>query len=110
MRAKDKVTTGEKPKVKMSLRLAALLVYTIGVKCHGIDADTEYAPEHIFSLSENAANRFLKSNMADLVKHNHTHLVRIYPRGTRVYSTNYQPHRYWAAGAQVAAINWQTFG
>lgn len=110
MRGKDKATSAEKPKTKMSLRLAALLVYTVGVKCHGIESDIEYAPEHVFSLSENSANRFLKASMARLVKHNHTHLVRIYPKGTRVYSTNYQPHRYWAAGAQVAAINWQTFG
>jgi phosphatidylinositol phospholipase C, delta len=110
MRGKDKVASTEKVKAKMSLRLAALLVYTVGVKCHGVDSDIEYAPEHIFSLSENSANRFLKASMANFVKHNHTHLVRIYPKGTRVYSTNYQPHRYWAAGAQVAAINWQTFG
>lgn len=110
MRGKDKVASADKAKVKMSIRLAALLVYTVGVKCHGLDSDIEYAPEHLFSLSENSANRFMKASMANLVKHNHTHLVRIYPKGTRVYSTNYHPHRYWAAGAQVAAINWQTFG
>lgn len=97
-------------KKKMSFRLAALLVYTVGVKCHGINSEVEYAPEHIFSLSENAANRLLKASMQDLVKHNHTHLVRIYPKGTRVNSTNFEPHRYWAAGCQVVAINWQTFG
>ncbi|KJA21323.1 hypothetical protein HYPSUDRAFT_67845 [Hypholoma sublateritium FD-334 SS-4] len=100
---------GEPHKAKMSFRLTSLLVYTVGVKCHGIRPDVEYAPEHIFSLSENAVNRLLKASMKDLVKHNHTHLVRIYPKGTRVNSTNYQPHRYWAAGCQVAAINWQTF-
>ncbi|PPQ81377.1 hypothetical protein CVT25_015898 [Psilocybe cyanescens] len=94
---------------KMSFRLASLLVYTVGVKCHGIAPSIEYAPEHIFSLSENAANRLMKASMQDLVKHNHTHLVRIYPKGTRVNSTNYEPHRYWAAGCQVVAINWQTF-
>ncbi|KAF9483285.1 PLC-like phosphodiesterase [Pholiota conissans] len=100
---------GEKQKPKMSFRLTSLLVYTVGVKCHGIDPDVQYAPEHIFSLSENSVNRLLKANIRDLVKHNHTHLVRIYPKGTRVNSTNYEPHRYWAAGCQVTAINWQTF-
>ncbi|CAA7263436.1 unnamed protein product [Cyclocybe aegerita] len=98
-----------KHKTKMSFRLASLLVYTVGVKCHGLDAEVEYAPEHIFSLSENTANRLLKASMTDLVKHNHTHLVRVYPKGTRVNSTNFEPHRYWAAGCQVVAINWQTF-
>ena len=111
LRGKDKdASAGEPHKPKMSFRLPSLLVYTVGVKCHGINPDVEYAPEHIFSLSENAVNRLLKASMKDLVTHNHTHLVRIYPKGTRVNSTNYQPHRYWAAGCQVAAINWQTFG
>lgn len=64
---------------------------------------------HMFSLSENAANKMLKFGMMDLVKHTRTHMVRIYPKGTRVSSTNYEPHRFWCAGAQLVAMNWQTF-
>jgi len=45
----------------------------------------------------------------DLIKHNRTHVVRVYPNGTRLSSSNYEPHRYWASGAQLVAINWQTF-
>ncbi|OCH90182.1 PLC-like phosphodiesterase [Obba rivulosa] len=96
-------------KVKMSLALVALLVYTVGVKCRGLNKKEVYAPEHVFSLSETTANRILKQGMLDLVKHNRTHLVRIYPKGMRIGSTNYEPHRYWAAGAQLVALNWQTF-
>lgn len=110
IRGSDSGSAEKPPKAKMSFRLPSLLVYTVGVKCHGIDSQVEYAPEHIFSLSENSANRLLKASIQDLVKHNHTHLVRIYPKGMRVDSTNYEPHRYWAAGCQVVAINWQTFG
>jgi phosphatidylinositol phospholipase C delta len=101
----------------MSLKLAALIVYTVGVKCHGlrVESGVKYAPEHIFSLSENTAFKILKGDgptggMRDLIKHNQEHLVRIYPAGLRVDSTNYTPHRMWAAGAQLVAINWQTFG
>lgn len=108
IRGKDNSTP--KAKVKMSFRLAALLVYTVGVKCHGLAPETTYAPEHIFSLSENSATKLLKKSTTELIKHTQKHLVRIYPKGTRVNSTNYQPHRYWASGAQLAAINWQTFG
>jgi phosphatidylinositol phospholipase C delta len=106
-----------KPAPKMSLKLAALIVYTVGVQCHGLKADSgvKYAPEHIFSLSENTAVKILKGDgptgaMEDLIKHNQDLLVRIYPAGLRVGSTNYTPHRMWAAGAQLVAINWQTFG
>ncbi|KAI0049935.1 PLC-like phosphodiesterase [Auriscalpium vulgare] len=98
------------PKVRMSLALAALLVYTVGVKCRGLNKKEHYAPEHVFSLSEGTANKMYKQSgvLLDLIKHNRTHLVRVYPKGTRLASTNYEPHRYWSAGAQLVAINWQT--
>ena len=94
----------------MSLSLVALLVYTVGVKCRGINKKEVYAPEHLFSLSENTTNRIMKQGMLDLIKHNRTHLVRIYPKGTRIGSTNFEPHRFWSSGCQLVAINWQTFG
>ena len=97
-------------KVKMSLELLALLVYTVGVKCRGLNKKETYAPEHVFSLSENTANKLLKESMMDLIKHTQDHVVRIYPKGVRINSTNYDPHRYWSAGAQLVSLNWQTCG
>ena len=95
---------------KMSLALLALLVYTVGVKCRGINKKEVYSPEHMFSLSENTANKMIKAGtgMHDLIKHCRTHLVRVYPKGLRLNSTNFEPHRYWSAGVQLVAINWQT--
>ncbi|KAF8273638.1 PLC-like phosphodiesterase [Lactarius quietus] len=99
----------DKGKTRMSLSLVAMLVYTVGVKCRGINKKEQYAPVHMFSLSENMANKmFKRDGMLDLVKHNRTHMVRVYPKGTRVSSTNYEPHRYWSAGVQLVALNWQT--
>lgn len=63
----------------------------------------------MFSLSENVANKMTKLGMGELIKHTRTHLVRTYPKGTRLSSTNYEPHRFWAGGMQLVAINWQTF-
>lgn len=100
----------DKKKVKMSFELLALLVYTVGVKCRGLNKKETYAPEHVFSLSENTANKLLKDSMMDLIKHNQDHVVRIYPKGVRISSTNYDPHRYWSAGAQLVSLNWQTCG
>ncbi|KAI0309355.1 PLC-like phosphodiesterase [Amylostereum chailletii] len=103
-------TAKPRQKTRMSLDLVCLLVYTVGVKCRGLNKKEHYAPEHVFSLSETTANKMYKQDgtMADLIKHTRTHVVRIYPRGTRLSSTNYEPHRYWSAGAQLVAINWQT--
>lgn len=100
----------DKKKVKMSPALLSLLVYTVGVKCRGLNKKEVYAPEHLFSLSENTANKLLKDSVMDLIKHTQGHVVRIYPKGFRVKSTNYQPHRYWSAGAQLVSLNWQTCG
>jgi phosphatidylinositol phospholipase C, delta len=100
----------DKKKVKMSAELLCLLVYTVGVKCRGINKKEVYAPEHVFSLSENTANKLLKDSMVDLIKHTQDHVVRIYPKGVRIKSTNYHPHRYWSAGAQLVSLNWQTCG
>jgi len=108
--SKNSTNSDEKKKVKMSFELLALLVYTVGVKCRGINKKETYAPEHIFSLSENTANKLLKESMVDLIKHNQDHVVRIYPKGVRISSTNYDPHRYWSAGAQLVSLNWQTCG
>ncbi|KAF8331226.1 phosphoinositide-specific phospholipase C [Amanita rubescens] len=102
-------------KPKISPNLQSLLVYTIGVKFQGINKKVDYSPEHMFSLSETTANKIIRprtdgsSGMYDLIKHCRKHLVRIYPKGLRVSSSNYEPHRYWSAGAQLVAINWQTF-
>ncbi|KAJ7126621.1 PLC-like phosphodiesterase [Mycena crocata] len=100
----------KKAKVPMSMKLASLLVYTVGVKCRGIGKTEEYAPEQIFSLSENTANKYIKEGVGieDLIRHTQTHVVRIYPKGTRVQSTNYEPLQYWAAGCQLVALNIQT--
>jgi phosphatidylinositol phospholipase C delta len=95
----------------MSLALVALLVYTVGVKCRGLNKKEVYAPQHMFSLSETTLKRMMmKVGTMDLIKHTRTHLVRTYPKGTRVSSSNYEPHRFWATGAQLVALNWQTFG
>ena len=37
---------------------------TLSVSNAGIDSEIQYMPGHIFSLSENSANRFLKANVA----------------------------------------------
>jgi len=105
------VPVADKVKVRMSTSLLSLLVYTVGVKCRGINKKESYAPEHMFSLSESTANKMFKRNgTLDLIKHNRTHLVRVYPKGTRLSSTNFLPQKYWSAGVQLVALNWQTYG
>ena len=44
----------------MSPHLIPLLVYTVGVKCRGINKKEVYGPEEMFSLSEKRAQTMLK--------------------------------------------------
>ncbi|KAI9616544.1 hypothetical protein H4Q26_010940 [Puccinia striiformis f. sp. tritici PST-130] len=82
-----------------------------GPKARGFNKLTTYDPEHIVSLSERTVNKFLKGGtlrMLDLIGHNRSHLTRAYPAATRVFSSNFLPHRFWAVGLQLVACNWQT--
>ncbi|CEH14023.1 Phosphoinositide-specific phospholipase C [Ceraceosorus bombacis] len=99
-------------KVMMSASLASLLVYTVGVKHRGINKKVNYAIEHMISLSEKSALKYAKTAPEDLIKHNLTHLTRIYPSMASIArlhaSANFMPHDMWATGSQLVALNWQT--
>ena len=44
------------------------------------------------------------------LQYNRTGLSRIYPKGERVDSSNYDPYPMWAAGCHMVALNFQTAG
>ncbi|WWC86214.1 uncharacterized protein L201_001087 [Kwoniella dendrophila CBS 6074] len=97
----------EKPDA-FSPQLAELLVYTTGVKYKGFSKLNEYETKEQFSLSERTASKLVKENKGDWIKHNFNHISRVYPRGTRLTSSNYDPTIAWSAGCQLVALNWQT--
>lgn len=37
-------------------------------------------------------------------------MSRIYPKGTRMDSSNYMPQMFWNVGCQMVALNFQTMG
>uniref|UniRef100_A0AAX7SMB1 Phosphoinositide phospholipase C n=1 Tax=Astatotilapia calliptera TaxID=8154 RepID=A0AAX7SMB1_ASTCA len=43
-----------------------------------------------------------------LTRYNKSQLSRIYPKGTRVDSSNFMPQLFWNAGCQLVALNYQT--
>ncbi|KDQ58129.1 hypothetical protein JAAARDRAFT_34942 [Jaapia argillacea MUCL 33604] len=44
-----------------------------------------------------------------LITSSRHHLRRVYPKGTRIYSGNMSPEKYWRDGSQICAINWQRY-
>lgn len=95
----------------MSRALAALLVYTIGVKHRGFNKKETYHPTHVISFGESRLAKLCAQpdSRQDLLAHCRTHLVRAYPKGSRLTSTNYLPHQWWAVGVQMVSVNWQTW-
>uniref|UniRef100_A0A8C2FZH0 Phosphoinositide phospholipase C n=1 Tax=Cyprinus carpio TaxID=7962 RepID=A0A8C2FZH0_CYPCA len=60
------------------------------------------------SFVETKALELLKESPVEFVEYNKMQLSRIYPKGTRVDSSNYMPQVFWNAGCQLVALNFQT--
>ncbi|KAK5993944.1 1-phosphatidylinositol 4,5-bisphosphate phosphodiesterase 1 [Cladobotryum mycophilum] len=91
--------------------LGKLGVYCAGQKFSGFDSPRAKKFNHIFSFMESsfAKNSRTKEEKMSLDIHNMRYLMRVYPDGTRLASSNFDPLAYWRRGVQMAALNWQTF-
>uniref|UniRef100_A0A3B3TRS6 1-phosphatidylinositol 4,5-bisphosphate phosphodiesterase n=1 Tax=Poecilia latipinna TaxID=48699 RepID=A0A3B3TRS6_9TELE len=63
---------------------------------------------HMSSFVETKALEQLTKSPVEFVEYNKLQLSRIYPKGTRVDSSNYNPQLFWNAGCQLVALNFQT--
>uniref|UniRef100_A0A8C2GJA3 Phosphoinositide phospholipase C n=1 Tax=Cyprinus carpio TaxID=7962 RepID=A0A8C2GJA3_CYPCA len=64
----------------------------------------------ISSFVETKGESLIAKNAVDWVEYNKRQMSRIYPKGTRVDSSNYSPQPFWTAGCQFVALNYQTMG
>ncbi|XP_062085468.1 phosphoinositide phospholipase C 2-like [Humulus lupulus] len=62
------------------------------------------------SLSEQELESAIKHHGADIVKFTQRNFLRVYPKGTRFDSSNYNPMLAWMHGAQMVAFNMQGYG
>lgn len=94
--------------------LSAIGVYVQSVKppnTSWFESHLTGAPHHhLINISESGLGAYLPENANRIAAHNSNHLMRVYPRGTRIRSTNLNPVPFWGIGAQVCALNWQKFG
>ncbi|XP_029696556.1 1-phosphatidylinositol 4,5-bisphosphate phosphodiesterase beta-3 isoform X2 [Takifugu rubripes] len=60
------------------------------------------------SFVETKGMDILKGSPIEFVEYNKNQLSRIYPKGTRVDSSNYMPQLFWNVGCQMVALNFQT--
>lgn len=105
-----------KKKIRIARALSDITIYCQsrhfpGFSPHdGCQTHDGCQPHKIISFSERVSLRLSKQNLQEYINMNKSHLVRVYPAGFRINSTNYDPHHHWAAGCQVVALNYQNHG
>ncbi|KAF9113851.1 Phospholipase C [Mortierella sp. AM989] len=102
---KPKTTT---KKVRIAKELSDITVYCQSRHFPGFTHEG-CSPFKIISFSERVSLRLAKQSLQEYINLNKNHLTRVYPAGFRINSTNYDPHHHWAAGAQVVALNYQSY-
>ncbi|KAI1798804.1 PLC-like phosphodiesterase [Daldinia bambusicola] len=105
----SKTTTQQKVKKasKIIQALSALGIYTRGVSFKSLSQPEATMPTHIFSLSEGGVAEVHENEAAKLFEHNREYLMRTYPSGMRIGSSNLDPAPFWRKGIQIVALNWQ---
>ncbi|XP_045917784.1 1-phosphatidylinositol 4,5-bisphosphate phosphodiesterase beta-2 [Micropterus dolomieu] len=62
----------------------------------------------ISSFVETKGETMIAKNAVEFVEYNKRQMSRIYPKGTRMDSSNYSPQPFWNVGCQMVALNYQT--
>uniref|UniRef100_A0A8C6N977 Phosphoinositide phospholipase C n=1 Tax=Melopsittacus undulatus TaxID=13146 RepID=A0A8C6N977_MELUD len=98
-------------KVKIALALSDLVIYTKSEKF--VSFEHSQGHQRCYennSIGETRARKFVKHSARDFVLHTSRFITRIYPKGTRATSSNYNPQEFWNVGCQMVALNFQTPG
>jgi hypothetical protein len=73
--------------------------------------DLYYLPWECRSLRENGITKFASKivpKREEQLNHHMKTFTRVYPKGSRINSSNYHPAFAWGTGAQLVALNYQT--
>ncbi|CAM9357091.1 unnamed protein product [Ectocarpus sp. 6 AP-2014] len=99
----------EDKKKKIHPELSAI-TFLAGVKFHGFDNAKRSLVNEMSAFGEPKTEKLLKKSPEDWVVYNARNMSRIYPAGSRVDSSNYDPVPSWNVGSQIVALNYQTSG
>ncbi|KAJ8364786.1 hypothetical protein SKAU_G00136170 [Synaphobranchus kaupii] len=95
---------------KIALELSELVVYCRPVPFNEEKIGTDKACyKDMSSFPETKAEKFAtRSRGRKFLQYNRRQLSRVYPRGQRLDSSNYDPLPVWVCGSQLVALNFQT--
>ncbi|XP_044869116.1 1-phosphatidylinositol 4,5-bisphosphate phosphodiesterase beta-2 isoform X1 [Mauremys mutica] len=89
--------------------MSSLVNYIQPIKFDSFDTSTEQNRSYVISsFTETKAYDLLTKSAVQFVEYNKRQMSRIYPKGTRMDSSNYMPQMFWNVGCQMVALNFQT--
>ncbi|PIA32255.1 hypothetical protein AQUCO_04500092v1 [Aquilegia coerulea] len=90
----------------------SLIAIHAGKPKGGLEEALKVDPNKVrrLSLSEPALEKAAITHGTDIVRFTQRNILRVYPKGTRFNSSNYNPHIGWMHGAQMVAFNMQGYG
>ncbi|XP_053553878.1 1-phosphatidylinositol 4,5-bisphosphate phosphodiesterase beta-2 [Bombina bombina] len=89
--------------------MSILVNYIQPIKFDSFEVSTQKNQSYVISsFVETKAYDLLTKFPVQFVEYNKRQMSRIYPKGTRMDSSNYMPQMFWNAGCQMVALNFQT--
>ncbi|XP_004500490.1 phosphoinositide phospholipase C 2 isoform X1 [Cicer arietinum] len=78
----------------------------------GLEEGLKVDPDKVrrLSLSESQLEKAAETYGKEIVRFTQRNILRVYPKGTRITSSNYNPLIGWMHGAQMVAFNMQGYG
>ncbi|XP_053114183.1 1-phosphatidylinositol 4,5-bisphosphate phosphodiesterase zeta-1-like isoform X2 [Hemicordylus capensis] len=102
---------GKVHKVKVAMLLSELVIYTASRSFVSFEDSKEKQKFYQNnSIGEVKGQKFISKRAPEFVLHTVRFITRIYPKGTRADSSNYDPQEFWNVGCQMVALNFQTTG
>ncbi|XP_067825229.1 1-phosphatidylinositol 4,5-bisphosphate phosphodiesterase delta-3-like [Heptranchias perlo] len=107
----ENVKNEKKSKKKLTRVLSDLVIYCQSTHFQSFDQTwSKQAAYETSSFSETKAKKLIAENGFSFVIHNTLQLSKVYPLGSRVDSSNFNPQEMWNGGCQLVALNFQKPG
>uniref|UniRef100_A0A6J0TZE9 1-phosphatidylinositol 4,5-bisphosphate phosphodiesterase n=1 Tax=Pogona vitticeps TaxID=103695 RepID=A0A6J0TZE9_9SAUR len=89
--------------------MSSLVNYIQPIKFESFEISAQKNRSYVVSsFTEMKAYELLTKSPIQFVDYNKRQMSRIYPKGTRMDSSNYMPQMFWNVGCQMVALNFQT--
>ncbi|OIV97420.1 hypothetical protein TanjilG_16181 [Lupinus angustifolius] len=102
----------ERSRQNASAEYRRLITIHAGKPKGGLEECLKVDPDKVrrLSLSEPQLEKAVITHGKEIVRFTQQNILRVYPKGTRIMSSNYNPLIGWMHGAQMVAFNMQGYG